>query len=187
MKTFNVRDLFRKVLLSCPDITQTSFPNLFANKRIENRSGNVSKITRQEFRKLMIFIARIVQARIVTTMIDVASKVPPFNFATYPVLEESFRAIENHLCEIPLKKVSSKKVTMVSMLHSEIGNDLAICKKLNKAIGDRIQLTEAKHNVQAKKIKTLESKMKERPQVDLNELVKAIDKKTKKGAKAQKN
>jgi hypothetical protein len=74
------------------------------------------------------------------------------------VLEESFRAIENHLCEIPLKKVSSKKVTMVSMLHSEIGNDLAICKKLNKAFGDRIQLIEAKHNVQAKKSKLWKAK-----------------------------
>ena len=76
MKTFNVRDLFRQALLSCPDITQTSFPNLFANKRIENRSGNVSKITRQEIRKLIIFIVWMVQARIVTTKIGDASKVP---------------------------------------------------------------------------------------------------------------
>ena len=75
---FNIRDLFRQALLFCDDITETLFPNLFANKRNENRSGNVSIITHQEFRKLMIFIARIIQAHLINKKIGDASKVVPW-------------------------------------------------------------------------------------------------------------
>jgi hypothetical protein len=186
MAMLNICDLFCKVLIACPDITETTFPHLFANKRNANRSGNVSKITQQEeFRKLMIFITRMYQAWITITKIGNAGKLTAFTFDNYNGQEESFSVIEHHLAEMREKNVMSQKQTTPPwMLVSAIANDLAFCKKHLKAIEEHIQLVDTNQNALAKKIKTLENKTKRPPQVHLDELVvRAIDDKKHKAKK----
>ena len=133
MKTFHIRDLFWKALMACPDITEAAFPYLFENKKNENRSGNVSKITRQEFHKLMIFVARIYQAHVTINKIGNSVTLPSFVFQSYDGLELAFRAIENHLQETTM--VKPQKKMMPSMLVMAIGNDLVFCKKTFEGYG----------------------------------------------------
>jgi hypothetical protein len=83
--------------------------------------------------------------------------------------------IEHHLAKMREKNVPSQKQTVPSMLVSAIANDLAFCKKHLKAIEERIQLADVNQNALAKKIKMLENKTKRLPQVNMDELVRAID------------
>lgn len=169
IKTFKIRDLVRQAIIACPDITDLAFPYLFENKKsTQNKnSGNVSKITKQAFRRLMIFIGRIYQARIIVTKIGNADEVPAFTFDNYPELGEMFRCIEAHFREESTKDRSvafQKQNTALTLVHS-LSSDLEYCKKQAKLVGEQAKLLEDRlakadvtQNELLKKVKLLEQK-----------------------------
>jgi hypothetical protein len=162
IKTFKIRDLVRQAIIACPDITDLAFPYLFENKKsTQNKnSGNVSKITKQAFRRLMIFIARIYQARIIVTKIGNADEVPAFTFDNYPELGEMFRCIEAHFHEESTKDRSvafQKQNTALTLVHS-LSSDLEYCKKQAKLLEDRLAKADVTQNELLKKVKLLEQK-----------------------------
>ena len=101
ISTYRVRELFRLALFECDDINDAAFPHLSINKKERKALGNVSKITRQAFRRLMIFVARVYYAHFVAEQLDhPASNPGTFSFETYPVLEKMFVCIEAHMSEV---------------------------------------------------------------------------------------
>jgi hypothetical protein len=86
--TFGVRELllFREALIACDDINLSTYLYLSKNKKHGKTSGNVSKITRQSYHRLTVFVARLYrQAHIVINRLDESGCKPvPFSFATYP-------------------------------------------------------------------------------------------------------
>jgi hypothetical protein len=100
ISTYGVRELFRQALIECVDITDADFPHLSVNKKERKALGNVSKITRQAFRRLMIFVARVYYAHFIEEQLDSEANLGTFSFATYPVLKKMFQCIESHMREV---------------------------------------------------------------------------------------
>jgi hypothetical protein len=64
LTTFMVKDSFRDALNACPKITKKEFPILYKIKKTHGKNyGALTKINKQAFKRLMIFIARLHQAR----------------------------------------------------------------------------------------------------------------------------
>lgn len=64
LTTFMVKDSFRDALKACPKITKKKFPFLYEIKTTHGKNyGAITKINKQAFKRLMIVIARLHQAR----------------------------------------------------------------------------------------------------------------------------
>jgi hypothetical protein len=152
--------------LNCPDITKVDFPYLFENKNRHTRSsGNVSKITKQAYRRLMLFVARLYQGQMLVKKLDESVEVPPFNFESYQDLKPILRCLEDYLFEmncvekvVPMSLSDKSTSTLVASLTA----DIAYCKKTNGMVQDRINKVEATAQELAKQIKKMEGTKSEK-------------------------
>jgi hypothetical protein len=106
-------------LFECDDINDAAFPHLSINKKERKALGNVSKITRQAFRRLMIFVARVYYAHFVAEQLDHSANNPgTFSFETYPVLKNMFLCIEAHMSEVAKSnsKLPAKEKNLVDVV-----------------------------------------------------------------------
>ena len=95
MTTYKICDLFRLAIVANPNITQERFPKLFLNKNTSKTKGNVSKITKQAYKRLMVFIARLYSAH---SVYYANTSVPPaFSFEVHPDMEPVFVCLEASL------------------------------------------------------------------------------------------
>lgn len=160
IKTFKIRDLFREAINACPDIDEVSFPYLYKNKALNSKSGNVLKLTTNAFRRLMIFIARLYQARIVMSKIgDRQSRiVPDFNFENFPLMKEVFICIEKHLDKVLTSQDKKVGKQSVSILFEDIQKDISFWKRNHDVAGARIDGIKDKLDHLEKKVTALEKK-----------------------------
>jgi hypothetical protein len=129
LSTYNVRDLFREALSACKDITQTSYPLLSENKKKCKTSGNLSKLTQQSLRRMIILVARIYLADDIVRCLS-PHTLPGFNFETYPVLKNALDTLENRLEQIceSSSGVATKSKSAIELLQS-IENDVRVAKQ----------------------------------------------------------
>jgi hypothetical protein len=131
LSTYNVRDLFREALSACKDITRNSYPFLSENKKKCKTSGNLSKLTQQSFRRMIILVSRIYLAHDIVRCLSGSnvSTLPGFNFATYPILKDALDSLEMRLkciCESS-SSVAIKPKSALELLQS-IETDIRVAK-----------------------------------------------------------
>lgn len=183
MSTYRVRDSFRDAILECSDITAESFPHLFEIKKKQGKtSGGISKITKQAFRRLMIFIARLYQAKTISQRLKEPKDETPFSFAYSPKLQPMFECIEMHLRDISRlesdHQVANQKDQSCGELIHSITSEIAKCQKTNTAIqatwrAHFVKMEEAASEL-AKKVKTLQNKKVVKAESKTNQMQRLI-------------
>jgi hypothetical protein len=112
--------------------------------------GNVSKITRQAYHRLMIFIARIYHAHHIATQIK---KMHPnlillesdFCIQSYPALARAFESMEAHLGDLQKTKIipsaRSRPKTIPNMVHF-LRQEIAACRHSSTVLEGRLKIME---------------------------------------------
>ena len=95
VKTFGIRDIFYEAINSCTDINHSEFLLLSKNKSLGG--GNISKITGMVHKCIMIYITQLYLECEMLKKLNPRYRVPSFNFASFPQLNEMFCSIESHL------------------------------------------------------------------------------------------
>ena len=80
----------------------SSYPFLSENKKNSKISGNLSKLTQQSFRRMIILVTRIYLAHDIARCLTESngSTLSGFNFATYPILKDALDCLETRLQKI---------------------------------------------------------------------------------------
>ena len=117
-QTYKIRDHFRDALKLCLDVDADSFPHLSMNTK-SSKHGNISKITKQAYRRLMIAIVRLYVAHVLFQELNGEDESKRrFSFSTYPSLRPMFEVLENHLANVHATKnetASMKKQSKESL------------------------------------------------------------------------
>jgi hypothetical protein len=117
---------------ACKDITLSSYPFLSENKKKCKMSGNLSKLTQQSFRRMIILVARIYLAHDIVRCLSGsnASCLPGFNFATYPILKDALDCLETRLQKIfdSSSYVAIKPKSAMELLQSVV-TDVRVAKQ----------------------------------------------------------
>jgi hypothetical protein len=141
---------------------EESFPFLFKNKPSDSKTGNVSKLTTNAFRRGMIYVARLYQARITMSELYPGLPVPPMDFASFPLLHDIFTAFEEHLKKIATdSKTPKADKSSVSSLVDDIRKTFTACKKGMDIISTvMVQMADIQGKLDkvGKKVKVLEKK-----------------------------
>jgi len=156
IRTYGIRDLFREAINACDDITCSEFPQLYLNKNGNKTSGNISRITRQGIRRLMIFIARLYEAHFIMDRLGTPTTKPPgsFSFTTYPILKPMFTCIEGQLsCS---QSISEDQESCLTDLVQSITVDIAYCKKMLNLGVSRVEKLESASMELSKRLKSIE-------------------------------
>ena len=124
--------MFREAVSACKDITLSSYPFLSENKKKCKMSGNLSKLTQQSFRRMIILVARIYLAHDIVRCLSGsnASCLPGFNFATYPILKDALDCLETRLQKIfdSSSYVAIKPKSAMELLQSVV-TDVRVAKQ----------------------------------------------------------
>jgi len=181
IQTYSIRETFHDALRACPDVTPESFPHLYKNVKLSKTSRNVSKITRQVFRCLMIVIAHLFNAHILVNILKPVDT--DFSFNYFPQLKPIFTVLEAYLAELQgagekssiMQKRSSESI--VQQLHS----NLAWCKKSVQNIASHLgnmetNLIEFEKRSTTKKAKPAKPKFVKVKQETLEKLLSLLDK-----------
>lgn len=189
LQTYNIREIFRDAISNCPDVTPEAYPRLSENKVGGKMSGNVSKITRQAYRRLMIFIARIYHAHHIATQIKKThpNLIPlesEFRIQSYPALVRAFESMEAHLGDLQktrshpktIPSARSRPKTIQSMVHF-LRQEIAACRHSSTILEGRLKIMEEMSVDLAKKAEEYEkaslkrASKKFRAQVDIQDAI----------------
>ena len=112
MSQYKLNDHFRALLKDCKDVTQEAYPHLFANTIQGRKNKNVSKMTFQWQRLMILFLVHLHYSVHVHNFLYSPKK--EFNIKTFPQLGKCFGELEASQ-ETDLAKKSPAKIKSADM------------------------------------------------------------------------
>ena len=158
IKTFGISNLFHHAINELTNITPYSFPLLLKNK--SPGSGNVSKITTTAHHCFMIYITCLYQARgVLVQKLEPLYWPCPFNFESYPLLEDMFSNNEIHLKMLSLGgNTEWDSFRNILSLVEDLQKTITVCKKLLHRIMEWFVGMQEKLRLVERKLKVLEKR-----------------------------
>ena len=156
---YDVRTLVVSATKACPNITSEAFPHLQYIVQSPKAAISFSRISKQSFKRIMIFIARVYYANVLAEKIVPRHGKKNLSFENYPELEEMFKCLELYFQELNQQKRKAASQSPSQLLQS-VQAHLSFCQKQLVKVETRLDDAADIMPILQKKIKRFETKIK---------------------------